>query len=295
MATKKFSLVRGRALRVTRLDGCGSVVLGPDSKVSTEGFISIGLTANTEEGETISVTNAAGNVCILDQPAPKFTGYGIAVSFCGVDPDLFSLMTGQPLVMSADGNDVVGFGVDSDVNLDGTGFAMEMWSNVPVAACDASGSASFGYMLIPFVKGGVLGDLTVENGAINFTLSGASSKDGNEWGVGPYSVVRNAAGNPGPLNKAIPTTRHLHTEVTTVAPPSTDDTGDTAVGVPATRATAGTPATLFPTNSYAPLNLQGMTGLTAQPTTAWTVGQRVDLRDGTTAHWNGTAWVAGPA
>src|SRR3982750_3549565 len=129
MATKKFALVRGRALRVTRLDGCGSVVLGPDSKVSTEGFISVGLTANTEEGETISVTNAAGNVCILDQPAPKFTGYGIAVSFCGVDPDLFSLMTGQPLVFSADGTDVVGFGVDSDVNLDGTGFAMEMWSN----------------------------------------------------------------------------------------------------------------------------------------------------------------------
>ena len=27
--SKCFSLVRGRAMRVTRLDGCGAVVLGP--------------------------------------------------------------------------------------------------------------------------------------------------------------------------------------------------------------------------------------------------------------------------
>ena len=34
-------------------------------------------------------------------------------------------------------------------------------------------------------------------------------------------------------------------------------------------------------------------GLTASPTTAWTTGQYVLLRDGSMAHWAGTAWVAG--
>jgi hypothetical protein len=295
MASKKFSLVRGRAMRATRLDGCGRVALGPDSTITTEGFISVGLTANNEEGETISVTNAAGRICILDEPSPTFTGYTIEIAFCGVDPELFSMLSGQPLVLNAAGTEAVGFGVDSDVDVNDSGFALELWSSVPVAACDASGDASYGYLLIPFVKGGTLGDLTVENGAINFTLSGASSKDGNEWGVGPYDVVRDEGGLPGPLNVAIPSTRHLHVEVTTVAPPTFTEDGAVALGVPATEATAGSPAALTPANSYPPESIEDADTLTATPATAWTAGQYVRLRDGSTAHWDGTQWVAGVA
>lgn len=291
----KFSLVRGRAMRVTRLDGCGRVALGADSQITSDGFISVGLTANNEEGETISVTNAAGKVCILDEPNPQFTGYSLEVQFCGVDPELFSLMTGQPLVLSADGTEAVGFRVNSQVDVGDSGFALELWSSVPVAACDASGGSSYGYFLVPFSKGGTLGDLTVENGAINFTLSGASSKDGSEWGVGPYDVVRDATGAAGPLNEPIDDGDHLHVELTTVPPPDPSD-GSQPLGVPATGATAGVPATLTPTNSYAPADLaDAQTGFTASPTTAWTTGQYVRLGDGTTAHWDGTAWVAGPA
>lgn len=295
MTTKKFALVRGFAMRATRLDGCGRPVLGPDSVITSEGFITIGLTANTEAGDAISQTNAAGKVCILDTPAPRFTGFTGAISFCGVDPELLSMLTGQPVVMSADGTNIVGFDIESDVDLTGTGFALEIWSKVPVAACDASGGESYGYMVVPFMQGGSLGDITVENAAVNFNLAGAASKDGNEWGVGPYDVVRDEAGNPGPLNTALRTTNHFHLELTTVPPPDTETVGATALGVPATGATAGTPATLTPTNSYAPLSLGAMGSLTASPTTAWTSGQSVLLRDGTQAHWNGTAWVAGPA
>ena len=95
--SKCFSLVRGRVMRVTRLDGCGAVVLGPDSQVVSDGFISVALTAQTDEGTAISVTNAAGKVCISDEPCPTFTGYDIAVEFCGVDPALIDIMTGQPI------------------------------------------------------------------------------------------------------------------------------------------------------------------------------------------------------
>lgn len=292
MADKCFSLVRGRAMRVTRLDGCGRVALGPESQVSTEGFISVGLTANTEEGETISVTNAAGNICILDEPAPKFTGYSVEVQFCGVDPQLFTLMTGQPLVLNADG-DAVGFRVNSGISADESGFAMELWSNVPVAACDASGGASYGYFLIPFVQGGTLGDVTIENGAINFTLSGASSKDGSEWGVGPYDVVRDETNAAAPLMEVIDSKDHLHLELTTVAPP-TPSCGAAAVGVAATGATAGAPGTFTPANSYG-ADLADLTDVTATPATAWTTGQHVVLSDGSSAHWDGDSWNAGVA
>jgi hypothetical protein len=296
MSSQCFSLVRGRALRVTKSDGCGRVLLGPSSQVTTEGFISVGLTANNEEGETISVTNAAGKVCILDEPSPSFTGYNIEVAFCGVDPELFSLMTGQPVVLNADGTDAIGFRMNSGINLGDSGFALELWSNVPVAACDASGGSSYGYFLIPFAQGGVLGDFTVENGAINFTLTGATSKDGNEWGVGPYDVVRDETGTAGPLLEPLDSKDHLHMQLTTVAPPA-PTCGADELGVPATGADAATtPATLIPANSYPPADLaDAATGFTATPATAWTAGQYVTLGDGSQAHWDGTAWVAGPA
>jgi len=219
MADQTFSLVRGRAMRVTQLDHCGRIVTTGTPTIATDGFISVGFTANTEAGETISVTNAAGKVCILDEPAPSFTGYSVEVAFCGVDPDLFSMMTGQPVVLGANGTDSVGMRMNSAISLDDTAFALELWSNVPVAACDAAGGATFGYLLLPFIKGGVLGDFTVENGAVNFTLTGASTKDGSEWGVGPYEVVKDATDVNSPLLEPIDANDHLHMQLTTVAPP----------------------------------------------------------------------------
>lgn len=286
-----ISLVRGRRLRATRTDGCGNTVRGPDSVVVTEGFISVGFTANQSEGEEISVTNAAGNVCILDTPVPKFLNYSIEVAFCGVNPELVNIMTGQPLVMDAAGTGIVGFGVDSTVDISAQGFALELWSNVPAGVC-SGGATSYGYLLFPFITGGTLGDFSVENAALNFTLTGAVTKDGNTWGVGPFNVVRNATNVASPLNTAIPSTRHMHMEVTTVAPP-TAAANATALGVPATSAVAGTPGSYLPANSYGPKNLAGATGLTASPATNWTTGQYVVLRDGSNMNWNGTAWVAG--
>lgn len=293
MASTCYSLVRGRAMRVTRLDGCGAKVLGPDSVVTSDGFISVALTANTDEGETISVTNAAGAVCILDEPCPKFTGYGIEVEFCGVDPDLISLMTGQPIVEDGAGN-ATGFRMNSNIDACDYGFALELWSNVPAGSCDASSGAAYGYMLIPFVKGGVIGDFTVANDAINFTMTGANSKDGTAWGVGPYDVTRDDTSVAGPLNVPLDSYDHLHVELVTVAPP-TPSCGATSLGVPATGADSGTPGTYTPDNSYGPADFASIGALTANPATAWATGEHIVLRDGSLAYWDGSAWVQGAA
>lgn len=290
--SKSFALVRGRVLRVTRLDGCGAVVLGPDSKVVSKGFISVSLTANTEAGTAISVTNANNEVCILDEPAPSFTGYGVEIAFCGVNPDLVRLMTGQKMVMDGAGTMGVGFRMNTRIDLSASGFALEMWSSVPSGACDPVLGQSYGYFLLPFLKGGVLGDFSVANDAVNFTLTGALTKDGNAWGVGSYNVTKTAGGVAGPLNLTMDPNDHLHMELVTLAPP-TDVPGATAVGVPATSAVAGVPGTTLPANSYAPASFATIGALTASPATNWTTGQYIRLRDGTNANWNGTAWVAG--
>lgn len=181
-------------MRVTRLDGCGAVVPGSQSVVTSKGFITVSLTSNTEEGEPISIPNANGDICIEDTPAPKFKGYGVEIGLCGVDPRLVTLLTGQPVVLDANGNEV-GFDVNSDVDLDSSGFALELWSGVPAEACEPGEGQSYGYFLFPFVKGGVFGDFTVENAAVNFTITGAQTKNGSSWGVGPYNVVYGAGTN----------------------------------------------------------------------------------------------------
>jgi hypothetical protein len=300
MASKCFSLVRGRAMRVTKLDGCGFPVPGPDAVVVTDGFITVGLTANTDEGTEINVTNAAGKVCILDSPAPKFTGYDVTVEFCQVDPALFSLMTGQEVVMDAatPTPNAVGFKMNTDVDADESGFALELWSNVPATVCEAGQGTLYGYFLIPFLKGGVLGDFTIGNDAVNFTLSGANSKDGNGWDEGPYDVVPDAANLPGPLLDPLDPNDHLLMQLTTVAPPDTETCGAQALGAAATTATAGTPGTYSVAGggaAYGPATPPppSPVGLTASPTTAWSAGQYVVTRDGGTMHWSGTAWVAG--
>lgn len=55
------------------------------------------------------------------------------------------------------------------------------------------------------------------------------------------------------------------------------------------------PGSFTPPGAMAPPDLAGMAGITASPATAWAPGQYVVLGDGSQAHWDGTAWVAGPA
>lgn len=74
------------------------------------------------------------------------------------------------------------------------------------------------------------------------------------------------------------------------------EAGDTpAPVIPPTGATAGSPGGFTPSGSVAAANLAGMSGITANPTTAWTAGQYVVLGDSSLAHWTGTAWAAGAA
>lgn len=292
MADKDFSLVRGRVLRVTKLDACGEVLPGPRNSVVTKGMISVGFSAQNDEGTTISQTNANGDTCIRDVPAPKFLNYTLELALCGVSPTLVSLLTGNDLVRDAN-DDEVGFDVGTDVDLDEIRFALELWSVVPGQNCLPGESRSYGYLLVPLIQGGQFGDFTWQNDAVNFTVSNAQTKDGNGWGVGPYDVQADETGNPGPLVTAINPNKHLRVIRTTVAPPA--PSGVVPVGVAATGATAGVPGTYTPANSYGPENLAGATGLTASPNTAWTTGQYITLEDGSKAHWTGSAWAAGPA
>lgn len=298
MAGQCFPLVRGRVMRATRLDACGRIADRACSAIATKGFVSVALTANIEEGDEITVQNAGGETCVRDSATPTLVGYGVAITFCDVNPELYAMLTNQTVVFDSEGL-AVGFRVNSRVDVSKANFALEVWSNVPGVVCDdENAEGSYGYLLLPFVSGGVLGDFTIENGAVTFTLQNASTKDGSGWAEGPYNVVPGEGGVAGPLLEPIDANDHLHVQYTTVAPPEPGCTC-AASGPAATGATmvSGGVGTLTPADSYPPETFAILTDdpLTASPGTAWTAGSYIVLGDGSFAYWNGTAWVAGVA
>lgn len=222
MASRKISLLRGRRIRLTRTDGCGRPVIGEASTAVSKGFISISFTANTSDTEEILVTNASGDRCVFEPANTELTGYALEIEFCEVDPDLFSLVTGQDVVLDENGNST-GFDVDTDVDLSAQGFALELWMGAGTSegdACSTDGSGgNFGYLLLPFLRGGIVGDFTVENGAVTFTITGANTRDGNAWGVGPYSDIQMSGATAGPMLTPVKSTTALRLITTSVAPP----------------------------------------------------------------------------
>lgn len=239
-----FTPVRGNAMRVVALDGCGAPIYGPDSVGMTDGFVTISFTANTDEGEEINVTNAAGRTCVREVPCPQFLGYTVEIEFCQVDPAILAILTGQDVELDAQGL-AAGFRMNSGKSGCDRAFGLEIWTGTPGERCNPEapqGSASGGYLLLPFMQGGIFGDFTIENAAISFTVTGAATKTGGLWGVGPFNVILDAAGVPSPLAVPIAEDDHLLVRFTEVAAPEVfcgtmpllDPAGAALTGVTAT-------------------------------------------------------------
>lgn len=216
---KTVSFLRGKRIRATRLDAFGRPLVGESSVVTSSGFITIGMTTNTEDGEAISQTNANGDSCILENAVTQYTGVGVEIEFCGVDFALFEMLTGQAVVLN-DNNIVVGITESTDTNIGNVNFALEMWLGASTDSAVSTGSqGKWGYVLLPRLGGGVISDVSVENGAITFTLTGMSTKNGSLWGAGPYKVDL-TGGVVSTLRRPILANDHRRIQFIEVAPPA---------------------------------------------------------------------------
>lgn len=218
---RTFPLIRGKVMRVTQVDGCGAPVAGVASTVVSKGFVSVALAPDITEAEPIEVQNADGQTCARDPGSPSMNGYTVETTFCNVNPALYALMTAQEVVTDGAG-EAVGFRVNTKVDLSTKAYALEVWAGVPGEAC-SGGAGAYGYFLVPFVQAGVVGEVTIENGAVTFTVTGSKTKDGNAWGVGAYDVVLDASDAAGPLLDPLDPNDHLHVQFTEVAPPAETD------------------------------------------------------------------------
>lgn len=211
-----FSSIRGRRMRATKVNSCGTVITGAGAQLVTKGFVSVEYSFEIDEGEEIDVKNAGGEVCINEPGCPIIKWVNIEATFCQVDPDLVNMWTGWPLVVDGDGAGV-GFRVQGSVTC-GAGIGLEVWSDISGNAC-SGGTTRYGYWLAPWITQGIMGDITIENDAASFVLN-AKTRAGSNWGVGPHDVVLDDEDAASPLLAPIGANDHLHIQTTTVAPPA---------------------------------------------------------------------------
>jgi hypothetical protein len=220
MATRCFVPFKVPKVRLTLLDSCGTVDESSCSTIATDGIITIEQTATYEDRVEFFTKNADGKFCVQETDPPLLKWLDITATFCNVDPEIVTFMTGQTLVLdngetpTAIGND---WGTD-DASL--VNFAFEAWTRV--ANQEDCADPLFGYAIWPWGVEGTMGDVTFQNGAANF-IARWRTKVGNNWGVGPYSVQRSAAaaslGNPTALQTALASTTHRRFITTFLPPP----------------------------------------------------------------------------
>lgn len=220
MATKCFQSIQGLCIRVTKLDNCCTPPSSgtPGAFVVSDSFIDLTLTAELEEPDEFTLKLANGKLCINEVGCATLKRYTVEVNLCNADPDLFSLIGGVSKVLDFNG-DVVGYEIDENLGECGK-FALEFWTRVPADQClDPTGLSQYVYWLIPCLQNGRVGDITIENGPLQFSFT-ADSVPTHAWQQGPFDVVaQDGANTAGPLLAPLGCKTALHTQLTTIAPP----------------------------------------------------------------------------
>lgn len=218
------SVVRAPAARVTRLGPCGEL---PDEDsngcdfATTESFVEITLNKVYQERQDALQLNANGDICLDKPKEPILRWYEVAITFCNVDPELFNIVSAEPLVLNdALTPEAIGWDTMPD-SAAASNFALEFWVGTEDEGCE-DGEVVYGYGLLPRITQGTIGNVTISNAAINFTVTGIT-RGGNLWGEGPYNVLINEtgpnAGLPADLLTPIPAAAHKRFMWTTLPPP----------------------------------------------------------------------------
>lgn len=217
-----FTPIRLPVIRVTTENSCGTVVTGASAMYTSGGLTTVAMAVNQEDRQDYFALNADAQPCITDTAPPILKWIDLTITFCQVDPQMITVLTGEPLVLD-DSTTPVAVGWRTSVgSVNTVNFGFEGWTRIGGSAGCSSGGTNYGYFLLPFVTQGVLGDVTFENGAASFTVT-AITNAGSNWGVGPYTVIKSNAsatlGVPLPLLTAIGAKDHRHLQVTQLPPP----------------------------------------------------------------------------
>lgn len=296
--------VRGLVLRVTRLLADGSPQVGGangcDSYIST-GFVSFTFTPAYNESEEISITNAAGEVCVYYKAPDTLQSVEFGLELCDPDPILTEMLVGGTVLLAPEGEQdaaVLGYAAPRvGASVSTNGVAVEVWTQAVVNGKSAN-TRPYWHYLFPHSSFRMDGERVLENGNLATVFAGVGAGNAN-FGTGPEIDTTGVTPAVDGASFAWPfpaiTDRPFAYVRSNYAPVGLqgcfENLGASELPV-ATAAVAGVPGFF---NGAAPANLTALTTVDAVPTTAWTGGQHVVTADGAAAHWDGTVWATGAA
>jgi hypothetical protein len=172
-------------MRVVKLDACGVPVTGAGSVVVSNGFIQIEVSPEYEEGTEYLVRNANDELCVNEKSPNTLKRVGLSMDFCQIDPDAIVLMTGERLLQATGGPPVTGTGVAFGEGQLTARFSLEVWQPVAGISSCAGGVEQFVYWAFPNVGNTQVGDFTLENASLTFTVEADTKAASSQWGDGP--------------------------------------------------------------------------------------------------------------
>lgn len=220
MATKILKSIKGKTVRLTRLDSCGNVVEGSCSTLVSDCFVNVTLTGEYEAGDEYIQKSAWGELCVNDKDPDVLKRVNVSIQFAEINPDALDIITDANPVIT--GGNTIGASYGTVANDEA--FALEVWTKRTGVDCTVGGSQEWGYFVVPFIRNGKIdGDITIANSVLTMTFMGEGYPAPASWGVGPYTS--------NPFGVAFPTGDIFGMVVSTVQPP-TDTAGCVAYVAP---------------------------------------------------------------
>jgi hypothetical protein len=208
MATQILKSIKGKTVRLTRLDSCGVVIEGSCTTVVSDCFVSVTLSGEFEAGDEYIQKNAWGELCINDKDPDILKRVNVSIAFAEINPDALDILTAANPVVS--GGNTIGSTWSAEPNE--SAFALEVWTKRTGVDCTGS-DPEYGYFVIPFVRNGKIdGDLAIENGTLTMTVMGEGFPAPASWASSPYT--------PNPFVQPFPAGDLFGMVVTTAQPPS---------------------------------------------------------------------------
>lgn len=193
---------RANALRITRTDACGVPVdeAVANSRVTTAGFITVGLGADVFTSSDIQVASASGAICVRSKGIPSLLGYNVTIQLC--DFNLAVLEMTQGITLLDDGGapaEDIGGVVTASGAFNSNTVMVEWFSiNENQDAC-AAGNAYLHFVLPRVSRWTISGNTDFGDTATLITLSGyadptqafAASRAADEWTAPDIAAINN--------------------------------------------------------------------------------------------------------
>jgi hypothetical protein len=210
--TRRYNPIKGRILRVIKLDECGIPVTGTSGGVViVSGFTQVGSSAQYETGDEHLVKTADAALCVNEKDPDILKRFELTVDLCSVDPGLVANTVSPARLLTASESPTgTGFALAEGASTQH--FSLEVWQRVAgQGACNAAGEPQYVYNAWPHLTNGKIGDYEIANSPSTLQVTAESKAVNTLW----------TAGNPWLGSAAVSIVPdHWFQNLTTVEPPT---------------------------------------------------------------------------